>query len=147
MFLFSRLSERNCIEIVTKLIELKLIDVYYTNDGKEYITPQQLSKEICDELYLHGGRISLTELVQLLNVGIHAIDARAHDIAQTSPEIHLVAGQLIDDSYLDRVAEEVNEALQQNGQIILVELTKQYDLPIDFLLQVRSLNLCSILFS
>jgi hypothetical protein len=39
---------------------LKLIDVFYTNDGKEYVTPQQLSKEISDELYLHGGRISLT---------------------------------------------------------------------------------------
>lgn len=50
-----RLTERNCIEIVNRLIELKLLDVVYTSDGKEYITPQQLVKEIQDELYVHGG--------------------------------------------------------------------------------------------
>nr|CAG4641501.1 EOG090X0267 [Eurycercus lamellatus] len=130
-----KLSERNCIEIVSKLIELKLIDVFYTNDGKEYVTPQQLSKEISDELYLHGGRINLTELVQILNISFHAIETRAHDIVQSNSEIHLVSGQLIDDSYIDRVAEEINETLQHSGQIVLVELTKQYELPIEFLLQ------------
>lgn len=51
-----RLSERNCIEIVKKLIELKLIDVVFTNDGKEYITPKHLQKEIVDELTVAGGR-------------------------------------------------------------------------------------------
>ena len=131
-----RLSERNCIEIVTKLIELKLIDVFYTNDGKEYVTLDQLSREICDELYLHGGRISLTELVPILNISYHAIESRAQDINKTKPEIHLVSGQLIDDDHLDRIAEEINETLQQTGQISVVDLTKQYELPIDFILQV-----------
>lgn len=135
-FASCRLSERNCVEIVTKLIDLKLIDVFYTNDGKEYVTPQQLSREICDELFLHDGRVSLSELVSTLNVGIHAIESRAHDIVLANPEIHLVAGQLVDDGYLDRVAEEINEALQQNGQIVLVELAKQYELPLEFMLQV-----------
>lgn len=50
-----KLSERNCIEIVQKLINLKLIDVIYTTDGKEYLTPQQLEKEIKEELFVHGG--------------------------------------------------------------------------------------------
>ena len=49
-----KLSERNCIELVSKLIELKLIDVIFTNDGKEYLTPQQLTKEIKDEIYVSG---------------------------------------------------------------------------------------------
>ena len=57
LFLFFRLSERNCIEIVKKLIGLKLIDVIFTNDGKEYLTPQRLLKEIKDELIVHGGLI------------------------------------------------------------------------------------------
>ena len=51
-----KLSERNCIELVNKLIELKLIDVIYTLDGKEYITDKHLEKEILDELVAHGGR-------------------------------------------------------------------------------------------
>ena len=53
--LFSRLSERNCIEIVQKLNELKLIDILYTTDGKEYLTPVELGKEILEELVVNGG--------------------------------------------------------------------------------------------
>jgi hypothetical protein len=36
---------------------LKLLDVVFTTDGKEYVTPQQLTREIRDELYVHGGSI------------------------------------------------------------------------------------------
>lgn len=55
-FFPNRLSERNVIELVTKLIELHLVDVLYTSDGKTYVTHQQLVKEIKDELIVHGGR-------------------------------------------------------------------------------------------
>ena len=136
LLLFSRLSERNCVEIVSKLIELKLIDVFFTNDGKEYVTPQQLVKEISEELYIHGGRINLTELVPLLNINYQTIEAKAQEIVQSRPDVHQVTGQLIDDEYLNRVSEEINESLQLNGQIFIAELTKQYELPSDFLLQV-----------
>lgn len=53
---YFRLTERNCVEVITKLIELKLLEVIFTTDGKEYLTPQQLVKEIKDELYVHGGK-------------------------------------------------------------------------------------------
>lgn len=43
------------IEIVAKLTELKLIDVIHTLDGKEYLTHQELAKEVQDELVVHGG--------------------------------------------------------------------------------------------
>lgn len=54
---YFRLTETNCVEIVNKLIELKLLDVVFTSDGKEYITPQQLNREIQDELYVNGGKL------------------------------------------------------------------------------------------
>lgn len=54
-----RLSERNCIEIVSKLIAEKQLDVVHTLDGKEYITPAQISKEIRDELHIRGGKCVL----------------------------------------------------------------------------------------
>ena len=41
-----KLSERNCIEIVNKLVQTGLLDIIYTSDGKEYITPKQLQREI-----------------------------------------------------------------------------------------------------
>ncbi|MGH0140879.1 UNVERIFIED_CONTAM: hypothetical protein FKN15_010924, partial [Acipenser sinensis] len=62
-----RLSERNCIEIVAKLIAEKQIDVVHTLDGKEYITPSQISREIRDELYVHGGRVNIVDLQQALS--------------------------------------------------------------------------------
>ena len=61
-----KLSERNCIEIVQKLISLGLVEVIYTTDGKEYLTPQQLEREVKDELFIHGGRlIDVSYLVSL----------------------------------------------------------------------------------
>lgn len=51
----SRLSERNCIEIINKLVETNLLEVIFTTDGREYITPQYLLKEVKDELYISGG--------------------------------------------------------------------------------------------
>lgn len=55
-FYVCRLSERNCIEIVSKLIAEKQLEVVHTLDGKEYITPAQISREIRDELHVHGGK-------------------------------------------------------------------------------------------
>ena len=57
------MSERNCVEIISKLGELGLLDVYHTNDGKEYITPAQLSREIQDEVFLHGGLFYVEMLI------------------------------------------------------------------------------------
>lgn len=51
-----KLSERNCIELVQKLINSGLVEVIYTTDGKEYLTPQHLQREIKDELFVHGGK-------------------------------------------------------------------------------------------
>ena len=50
-----KLSERNCVEIVSKLIEMGLLEVVYTLDGKEYIVPQHLEREIREELAAHRG--------------------------------------------------------------------------------------------
>jgi len=43
------------VEIVAKLISAKLLDVVFTTDGKEYVTPVHLTKELKDEAYVQGG--------------------------------------------------------------------------------------------
>lgn len=43
-------------------------------------------------------------------------------------------------NYLDRLAEEVNDKLQESGQVTISELCKTYDLPGNFLTQVFFLN-------
>lgn len=136
-----RLSERNCIEIISKLVQDKKLDVVHTLDGKEYITPGQISREIRDELYVHGGRINIVDLQQIINVDWVHVEGRASDIAKSDKGVQLVLGQLIDDVYLDRMAEEVNDKLQEAGLISIAELCKNYDLPGDFLTEELSKRL------
>uniref|UniRef100_A0A671SZU6 E3 UFM1-protein ligase 1 n=1 Tax=Sinocyclocheilus anshuiensis TaxID=1608454 RepID=A0A671SZU6_9TELE len=100
-----RLSERNCIEIVAKLVEDKKLDVVHTLDGKEYVTPYR----------------------------IYELIYRASEIAKADKGTQLILGQLIDETYLDQLAEEVNDKLQEAGQVNIAELCKTYDLPGDFL--------------
>jgi hypothetical protein len=50
-----RLTERNCIELVATLVKRNLLELVYTLDGKEYVTPDQLVRDIKDELVVHGG--------------------------------------------------------------------------------------------
>ncbi|XP_055950269.1 E3 UFM1-protein ligase 1-like [Argiope bruennichi] len=140
-----RLSERNCIEIVKKLIESKLIDVIFTTDGKEYLTPARLLKEIRDELYVHGGRINLVDLAQIIGVDFNHVETKASEFLNSEPNTCMVLGQLITTDYLDHLAEEVNEKLHQSGEISVAEITKQYDLPGDFLEQVLHERLGTII--
>nr|XP_019947507.1 PREDICTED: E3 UFM1-protein ligase 1 [Paralichthys olivaceus] len=136
-----RLSERNCIEIITKLVLDKKLDVVHTLDGKEYITPAQISREIRDELYVHGGRVNIVDLQQILNVDWVHVENRASDIVKSDKDVQLVLGQLIDNTYLNRLAEEVNDKLQEAGLISIAELCKSYDLPGDFLSEELSKRL------
>ncbi|KAM6181248.1 E3 UFM1-protein ligase 1 [Erethizon dorsatum] len=140
-----RLSERNCIEIVNKLIAQKQLEVVHTLDGKEYITPAQISKEMRDELHVRGGRVNIVDLQQVINVDLTHIENRVSDIVKSEKHVHLVLGQLIDENYLDRLAEEVNDKLQESGQVTISELCKTYDLPGNFLTQALTQRLGKII--
>lgn len=60
-----KLSERNCVELVQKLINFGLIDVIYTSDGREYLTPSELEKEIREELFVEGGKLSVYRISRM----------------------------------------------------------------------------------
>ncbi|XP_027204338.2 UFM1 specific ligase 1 [Dermatophagoides pteronyssinus] len=129
-----KLSERNCVDIVKKLIEKKLINVLFTNDGKEYLTSDHLRYEIEGELYAAGGRISIPDLVTILNVDYSHVEASANQIARNSGgEINIVLGQLVSRDYKDNLASEIDLHLQESGSLSIGDLSKQYDLPADFL--------------
>ncbi|XP_059110049.1 E3 UFM1-protein ligase 1 isoform X1 [Peromyscus eremicus] len=140
-----RLSERNCIEIVNKLISQKQLEVVHTLDGKEYITPAQISKEMRDELHVRGGRVNIVDLQQVINVDLTHIENRISDIIKSEKHVQIVLGQLIDENYLDRLSEEVNDKLQESGQVTISELCKTYDLPGDFLTQALTQRLGRII--
>lgn len=140
-----KLSERNCIEVVNKLISLGLIEVIYTIDGKEYLTPNQLEKEIRDELSVHGGRINLVDLQQLLHVDLSHIESKVNEMVHQERFLFLVQGELIDKDYLDIISEEIDETLQEAGQVTIADLAKTFDLPTEFLSSVITERLDTII--
>lgn len=127
-----RLSDRNCIEIVQKLIELKMIDVLYTCDGKEYLTPKELEKQILEEVDANGGRVNIVEIQQSINVDLTHIESKINDILKDN-SLQLILGQLMNDTYLESLADEINDKLKEKGQVFLPEISKSYNLPGDFL--------------
>lgn len=130
-----RLSETNCIEVVNLLVEQGLINVIYTVDGKEYITPSHLRREVEDELFVRGGRVSLVELAKSLNVDLTRVTDIADEMARADTEIHFTLGQLMTETYVQRIASEINDALAQRGEISVFDLASgSFDLPTDFLL-------------
>ena len=140
-----KLSERNCIEIVNKLVQTGLLDIIYTSDGKEYITPKQLQKEISDEVYMSGGRIGIPELSSILTVDFSQIESQANALVKSDSRLFMVLGQIISADYLDRAAEELNDRLQLEGTISIATLTKEYNLPADFIFEQISKRLGSII--
>eukprot|EP00731_Ephydatia_muelleri_P001090 Em0001g1090a len=163
----------------SELIELKLIDVIYTLDGKEYITDKHLEKEILDELVAHGGRINVVDLQQkscshvslapeevssigfnkdhscladifvpngslylsatfdlkILNVDLNYIEAKISELLKFDKSLLLVQGFLMSRMYLEKMCEEINDTLQEAGQLTVSDLTKEFGLPTAFLLE------------
>lgn len=122
------------MEVVSLLLEKGLLDLVFTTDGKEYLTNDNLRREIEDELYVNGGRINLVELSKVLCVDLQKIQPVAEKIADEDQKVTLILGQLVSSDYFVRIASEINERLSQNGEINVSELTGAYDLPSDFLL-------------
>ena len=108
----------------------------HTIDGKEYLTPNQLEREIRDELSVHGGRINLVDLQQIIHVDLSHIETKANEVIHRDRFVILIQGELLDKDYLDRIAEEINETLQEAGQVDISDLAKTFDLPTDFILSV-----------
>lgn len=140
-----KLSERNCVEVVSLLIQKSLVDVVFTNNGKEYITPNHLEKEILDELYVNGGRVNLVEISKSLNVDFTKIEHLATKIESENKQIRLVLGQLMSDDYVIQIAQEINEKLAQKGEINVSDLAVQYDLPSEFVQTVMEKYLGKII--
>lgn len=76
-------------------MKMKLLDVIYTTDGKEYITPQHLVREIRDEILVHGGRVNIVDIAQALNVNLNHVETSVKDITKMDPSLQFVLGQLI----------------------------------------------------
>jgi len=129
----NRLNERNCRELLIKLIEKELVKLITTLDGGEYVTPEHLEKELRDEIIVAGGRLRLTDVQPQLNVDLSHIQRRLDDIIKDDPSIKFVDGEVFTQDYMDGVAEEINQILQEAGSLRLVELASRFNLSTQFL--------------
>lgn len=126
----NRLSERNIVEILQKLVEKFDLKIIYCLSGKDYLTPSRLIQEISKEV-VQEGRISLLDLPSILNVSIENIENRV--AGALSEKVMLVNGQLLSKFYVENLCEEINLALQESGQLSLADLTVKYSLPMGFI--------------
>lgn len=105
-----RLSERNCIELVIKLQSLRLIDLIFTRDGREYITPAHLVAELADEIAVRGGRVNVTDLPDALNVDLSYIEAALVGVLDEGTRVF--NGEIVTAAYLGGVAADVELGLE-----------------------------------
>ena len=140
----TKLSEPNVVEVVQKLVDLGLLEVLFTTNGKEYLTPKQLKNEVEDEILAHGGRVNVTEIPPILNVDLPHIERVIDALVRDDPTMQLVQGEVITDYYLDGLAEEINQTLQSEGRLMLGDLAMQHRLSTDFVMRLLEPRLGSI---
>jgi hypothetical protein len=131
-----KLSEPNVVEVVQKLAELGMLDVLYTSNGKEYVTPKRLNEEVADEILAHGGRINITELPPILNVDLTYIERAVDQLLKRDGSLQLVQGEIIATYYLDGLAEDIHQSLQAAGRMTIGDLAMQYNFTSEFVQQL-----------
>jgi hypothetical protein len=81
--------------------------------------------------------MNLVDLAHALNVDLSHIEARAHDLLRSNQSgCSIILGQLLHSSYLQQLASQINDTLQQDGTLNVGDLTRQFDLPGDYLQSV-----------
>ena len=138
-----KLSERNCVELVTKLQSLGKLDLLSTfSSVPEYVTLERLEDEIVQELAHSGGRVSLPYLQSAVNLDIVHVENAVQRLIQkrqiqspnkASAQLELLnKTELLSRAYVQSVASEVNDIIYQEGHMTLADISRRFDLPVRF---------------
>uniref|UniRef100_A0A1I8EUD7 E3 UFM1-protein ligase 1 homolog n=1 Tax=Wuchereria bancrofti TaxID=6293 RepID=A0A1I8EUD7_WUCBA len=114
-----KLSENNCVELISILINSKAIDILFTTDGKEYVTRNHLLNEVKNECIGREGRVSLYDLAYTLNVDYEHIES--------------TVSVIVKQGYIDVLCKSLNERLMDDGIVSISQLAKTWDLPAEIL--------------
>jgi len=129
-----KLSERNIVELMERLVDIEKINILHSMNGKEYLTTEHLGTEILRELQRNGGRLSTIELPKLLDVSSDHISKQLDILIKKGKQkLLLVNDSLMTRSYLDSLAASIASSLAERGSIFISEISSSYDLPLDFL--------------
>jgi hypothetical protein len=127
-----KLSERTVVDIIQKVLDRGKIKLIFTNNGKEFVTEQKISKEISDEIKRHKGRLEKVDLIKLIEVPSGVIENRVNLLLQNDKSLSIIEGKIISTQYLDEMANEIGALLKSTGVLELSDLSSRYDLSIDF---------------
>ncbi|KAL1246410.1 hypothetical protein TSPI_06610 [Trichinella spiralis] len=128
-----KLSQRNCIELITKLVENGMLEVITSVNRKDYITPEYLLTQIKNEIIANEGRVSLASLQQVLGVDFNIIEKQVNQLVATDENLSLCLGQIISKDYMNKVCIEIDKLLAKQGKLSVGDLAKKYDFPTAFL--------------
>ncbi|GAB5367069.1 hypothetical protein AAMO2058_001198300 [Amorphochlora amoebiformis] len=128
-----KLSHRNVVQLILNLIKNNKLEVIHSSNGREYVSNEQLLKEIKEIILQHDGRVSMLEVQAACDVSMRHIEEKVQLIIAEDPTTILLQGEIMSRSYLDGVAEEVNERVQTEGRVNIASLSSQLDLPPAFL--------------
>ena len=103
------------------------VELLHTLDGKEYMTFDRLVTEVNASLRRKHGRVSLSELPDILTVDVAHCERAAHALVSTKTnndnttnnnnddDIMMIQDELLTSSYFDELANEVAETLYDTG--------------------------------
>ncbi|KER31669.1 hypothetical protein T265_02173 [Opisthorchis viverrini] len=137
-----RLSERTWVDIVKYLTNTNRLKLIFTTDGRSYLTREELQKEIREEVEAHNGRVTLMELASNLDVDPLIVEARLSEVivadAQSKCADRLISipGEVISESYVRQVAHEIQDRLEERGEVTIGELATVFGLPTTFLVNI-----------
>ncbi|KAF5399881.1 E3 UFM1-protein ligase 1 [Paragonimus heterotremus] len=136
------LSERTWVDIVKHLTNTNRLKLYFTTDGRSYLTKYELEKEIREEVEAHNGRVSLSEIASNLDIDPLLVEVKISEMiasnAQVKHEDRLICipGEIVNESYVRQVAHEIQDRLEERGQLTIGELATVFCLPTAFLLNL-----------
>lgn len=134
-----KLSERNVIELITKLKQLGFFedDLLHTSNGREFITRAKLQDEVATAIDASGGRLPIVDLPSVIGVDLVHCERAAAEVVRTSQKNVIQAqGELLTTKYFDSLAEDVNESLQNDGVVVIGDLARRSGLGMDMLQSV-----------
>lgn len=75
----------------------------------------------------------MAEIQDVINVDITHVESKVHEMVKAAGGLHLIQGELVNSTYLDTIAEELNDLLQEEGQLSASSMCTRFNLPSDFL--------------
>lgn len=128
----NQISERNVVEIVNALVKKKLIDLLFTTDAKEYLTWEELKREIVDEVLANGGRLNTVDLPGLLSVHMFQVERVLPSVLEENPNLIQEGGELLTQDYIDSITLAAGDVLKEQGSLTITEFASANQLSSTF---------------